>query len=134
MPVADTVASALLDDDQTAVAVTSCVVPSDIVAVALNCDVGAALTDGADPVTLSDDTVVVAVGVDEPPQAAAKAASATKSPSERFHSIMFVSKQRADAPPLSAASMPPIDIGAPHASTRVFPSGDSEARRFIRHS
>jgi len=36
MPVADTVASARLDDDQTAVDVTSCVVPSDIVAVALN--------------------------------------------------------------------------------------------------
>jgi hypothetical protein len=87
MPVADTVASAVFDDDQTAVDVTSCVVPSDIVAVALNCDVGAALRDGADPETLSDETVVTAVGVDDP-HAAAKPADAMTIASERFHSIM----------------------------------------------
>jgi hypothetical protein len=52
----DTVAAAPLEVDHVAEPVTSCAVPSDIVAVAVNCDV--APTAGADPVTLIDVTVV----------------------------------------------------------------------------
>jgi hypothetical protein len=51
----DTVAFAVLDDDHVANVVTFCVLPSDIVAVAVNCDVPPFV--GADPVTLIDETL-----------------------------------------------------------------------------
>src|ERR1700730_9049259 len=54
-PVVETVASAVLDDDHVAELVTSCVVPSDIVAVAVNCD--EVPTVGTDPVTTTDETI-----------------------------------------------------------------------------
>jgi hypothetical protein len=55
-PVVETVAYAALDVDHVAMLVTFCVLPSDIVAVAVNCDVP---PTGADPVTLIDETVAV---------------------------------------------------------------------------
>jgi hypothetical protein len=136
MPVADTVASALLDDDQTAVDVTSCVVPSDIVAVALNWELGPALRDGADPVTLSDETVVAAVGVDAPPQAAAKPADAMTIASERFHSIMFCLQAACRRSPAECS----IHATDQHRHTTRgdcahFPHRrQPRVRRFIRHS
>jgi len=54
-PAEDTVATAVSDDCQVAWLVTSCVEPSAIVAVALNCDVPP--TTGAVPLTLSDDAI-----------------------------------------------------------------------------
>jgi len=90
-PAAETVASAVLEDDQTASDVTSCVVPSDIVAVALNWDVGLALTDGAVPVTLRDDTVLGEVV--ELWQAAENPTNATTIASERVHRIMRASRE-----------------------------------------
>src|SRR5262245_15205149 len=66
-PVDDTVASAVLLDVHVAVLVTSCVVPFDIVAVAVNWDV--APTVGTVPVTAMDETVVG--DVEEPPHATA---------------------------------------------------------------
>jgi hypothetical protein len=93
-----------LEDDQTASDVTSCVVPSDIVAVALNWDVGLALTDGAVPVTLRDDTVVGEVV--ELWQAAENPTNATTIASERVHRIMSASRG-ADAAPAGAAGVPP---------------------------
>jgi len=89
-PAAETVASAVLEDDQTASDVTSCVVPSDIVAVALNWDVGLALTDGAVPVTLRDDTVLGEVV--ELWQAAENPTNATTIASERVHRTMSASR------------------------------------------
>src|SRR5436190_13112632 len=55
-PLVETVASDEFDDDQVARLMTSCVVPSISVAVAVNCDV--APTAGAVPATASDETVV----------------------------------------------------------------------------
>jgi len=54
-PALETVASAVLDDAHVARLVTSCDVPSDIAAVALNCD--AVPRAGAAPETLIDETV-----------------------------------------------------------------------------
>ena len=54
-PALETVASAVLDDAHVARLVTSCDVPSDIAAVALNCDV--VPRAGAAPETLIDETV-----------------------------------------------------------------------------
>jgi hypothetical protein len=70
-PLPDTVAADVFDDDQLAWLVTSCVVPLESVAVAVNCDV--APTTGAAPVTLTDVTELAAVL--ESPHAAAKPAS-----------------------------------------------------------
>ena len=58
-PVADTVATVLSEDCHVACPVTSCVVPSDSFAVAVNCDVSPIA--GTAPVTLTDATVVGAV-------------------------------------------------------------------------
>jgi hypothetical protein len=55
IPTADTVAPDVLEDCHVARLVTFCVVPSDIFAVAVNCDV--APTAGTDPVTLIEETV-----------------------------------------------------------------------------
>jgi hypothetical protein len=54
-PDAETVASAALDVDHVAALVTFCVVPSDIVAVAVNCDV--LPTAGTAHVTVIEETV-----------------------------------------------------------------------------
>jgi hypothetical protein len=70
-PLEDTLAAAEFDDDQVARLVTSCVVPSMSVAVAVNCDV--APTAGAVPATASDETVVGDVA--ELPHAIVKAVS-----------------------------------------------------------
>src|SRR5689334_22465231 len=72
-PVPETVAAAAFDDDQLAWLVTSCVVPLDSVAVAVNCDVNP--TDGVTPVTATDVTELAAVL--EFPHAAAHPASPT---------------------------------------------------------
>ena len=53
-PLPDTVAADVFDDDQLAWLVTSCVVPLESVAVAVNCDV--APTVGVAPLTLTDVT------------------------------------------------------------------------------
>jgi len=66
-PVGETVAAAMLDVDQVATLVTFCVVPSDIVAVAVSCEV--VPTAGTDPVTLIDDTVAEGEVVEEHPTA-----------------------------------------------------------------
>jgi hypothetical protein len=50
----------VFEDAQVAVALTSCVVPSDIVAIAVNCDV--APTAGVVPLTATELTVVADVG------------------------------------------------------------------------
>jgi sulfur carrier protein ThiS len=70
-PVPDTVAADGFDDDQVATLVTSCVLPVERVAVAVNCDV--APTAGTAPVTLTDDTELAAV--DEFPHAPARHAN-----------------------------------------------------------
>jgi hypothetical protein len=70
-PVAETVASAVLDDVHVAELVTSSVVPSSIVAIAVNCAV--APTAGAVPATATDETVEAVVV--ELPHAIAKTAS-----------------------------------------------------------
>src|SRR5262245_18036275 len=70
-PAADTVASATFDEDQVAAAVTSCVVPFDIVATAENCD--DAPTAGTVPVTAIE--AIVEGDVEESPHASANMAS-----------------------------------------------------------
>src|SRR5438034_11568875 len=67
-PVDDTVATATFDDCQIARLVTSCVLPSPIVAIAENCAVAPSF--GAAPVIASDETVVA--DVDESPHAIAR--------------------------------------------------------------
>jgi hypothetical protein len=71
-PVPDTVAADVFDDDHVARLVTSCVLPVDRVAVAVNCD--AVPTAGALPVTLTEVTELAAVV--ESPHAAANPANA----------------------------------------------------------
>src|SRR5262245_55034121 len=71
-PVLETAAAAVLDDVHDARLVTSCVLPVDMVAVAVNWDV--APTVGVAPVTVI--AVMELAAVDEFPHAAASAASA----------------------------------------------------------
>lgn len=86
-PAEDTVASALLDVAQVADAVTSCVDPSAIVAIALNWEV--LPTAGAAPVTASDDTVdTVDVVVDGVEGELLHAASDTASPTARAKTLI----------------------------------------------
>jgi hypothetical protein len=72
-PVAETVAVPVSADCQVAEAVTSCVVPSDMEAVAVSCEVPP--TVGADPLTVMVETEAGVVIVS--PHAAANAAMAT---------------------------------------------------------
>jgi hypothetical protein len=104
-PVEDTVASAVFEDCHVASEVTSFVVPSDIVATAVNCELPP--IDGVDPDTVIDDTTdddgrtVTAVGDVVPLHAAASAASPTVRASEAIARTMNAVLRREGTRPKS---------------------------------